>query len=250
MKNLQVLLSGLVIAAVALSCRLIPAVPQFNTITPSNTVISETREVSGFNGISFATFGKVTITQGDSESLTIKGSDNIVPLIQTTVKNGILEIKMKEGYNIAAIKQESVLTFTITAKDLTSLDVSGAGLLTMDSLTAPSLSLNMSGAGEINLGQLATESLDLNLSGLGKITLAGSAKDAKVNISGAGGVEAGDLQCQTMDINISGLGSATVWVTDTLSGNISGAGNVSYYGDPKLSTQNSGIGQFKSLGSK
>jgi hypothetical protein len=82
------------------------------------------------------------------------------------------------------------------------------------------------------------------------LDISGNASQATIDISGAGGVNASDLKLQTASINISGLGSATVWVTDQLSGEISGAGSVSYYGSPQTNTSSSGLGQFKSLGSK
>src|SRR5512139_891358 len=71
-----------------------------NLITPSDTIITETREVSDFTQIDLASFGKMVITQGDSESLTIKGSDNVVPLVKTTVKNGVLTIETTGEFNV------------------------------------------------------------------------------------------------------------------------------------------------------
>jgi hypothetical protein len=53
------------------------------SITPSNVIISENRDVSGFDAIEFSTFGKVNIMQGDTESLNISGPDNLVPLVST-----------------------------------------------------------------------------------------------------------------------------------------------------------------------
>jgi hypothetical protein len=82
------------------------------------------------------------------------------------------------------------------------------------------------------------------------LLLAGEVTKAWVNISGAGPVNTPDLKIGTADATISGIGSATVWVTDELTGNISGAENVSYFGNPQTSTTATGIGAFTSLGSK
>ena len=221
-----------------------------NLITPSDSVTTETRQVSDFSGIDLSTFGKMVITQGDTVSLTISGADNLVPLVKTTVKNGVLSIEMKENVNITKLNSDNMLTFTITVKDLTGLTVSGAGDVEMDALQTNSLMVVMSGAGQVSFGQLTAQSLNATLSGLGNIQVAGEVTDLVAVLSGAGALEAGDLKCATANVSISGLGGATVWVTDSLTGDISGGGNVSYYGNPQTTFSTSGLGEFKSLGSK
>jgi hypothetical protein len=196
------------------------------------------------------TYGKVILTQGDSETLSVQGSDNIVPVLQTTVENGVLVIQSQEKINITGLHDEKVLVFTIGVKDLTSLDISGAADVEMVNLSTAALAITMSGAGQFVLDQLNTDSLDILLSGVGNVEVSGEATTAKIDISGAGSVNASDLKIQTCDAVISGLGGATVWVTERLSGNISGGGNVNYYGNPITDTESTGIGQFKSLGNK
>ena len=221
-------------------------------ITPSDVIISEARAVSGFTSIDMSTIGTVVITQGNTESVKISGSDNLVPLIKTSVSNGTLLINTEGSLNIlpANINKTNQLTITIELKDLSSLEVSGLGDIQINALSTPSLSIVMSGAGRVQIKQLTTDSLDVNLSGLGTIELSGEAKQATVNISGAGSVTAPDLKIQTVNVSVPGLGSATLWVTDKLTGNISGAGSVSYYGNPQANTNSTGLGSFKSLGSK
>jgi hypothetical protein len=252
MKKTIVFLPLLLVVALTLACsRLTDLVPGGNVITPSDTIITEERDVSGFTGIDMGTFGKVVITQGEDESLTIKGSDNVVPLVKTTVRGGVLSIEMDENINPLGVNNaEDVLSFTITVKDMSSLAVSGLADVEMGSLDLHADALDMSGAGHVQLSELAAQGVDITMSGLGGVEVAGEATHATINISGAGEVDAGDLECQTADVTISGLGTATVWVTDELTGNISGAGNVRYYGDPATNTESTGVGQFESLGSK
>jgi hypothetical protein len=239
----------LLISMLLISCNVLTNMG-VKVITPSNTVISENREVSGFNAIEFSTFGQLNIIVGDIESLNISGPDNLVPEINTTVSNGTLTIKTKDNITVTSFSSENMLTFTIVVKDLTSLAISGAGDVQVETLSTPNMDLTMSGAGRVQMNQLTTDSLKLNLSGAGGLEIKGSASQATIDISGAGGVNAPDLKIQTANITISGLGSVTLWVTDQLTGDISGAGSVSYYGSPQTSTTASGLGQFKSLGSK
>ncbi len=219
-------------------------------ITPSNVTISENREVSGFNAIEFSTFGKVNIIQGDKESLNISGPDNLVPEISTTVNNGTLVIKTTNNITVPTVGTENIMTYTIVVKELTSLIVSGFGDAQIETLTTPSMNIDMSGAGRIVQNQISTPKLAINLSGAGNIDVSGEAAQATIDISGAGSINAPDLKIQTANVTISGLGSATLWVTDQLTGNISGAGSVSYYGNPQTNTNSTGLGKFNSLGNK
>ena len=252
MKKTIVFLPLMLILALTVACsRLTNFVPGGEGITPSDTIITEQRDVSGFTGIDMSTFGKVVITQGEDESLTITGSDNVVPLVQTTVSDGVLSIELEENINVLGVSNaQRVLTFTIMVTDLSSLTVSGLAEVEMESLSTSTLALDMSGAGHVQLNDLAAQNVDITVNGLGGIDVAGEAAHATVSIPGAGEVNAGDLECETADVTISGLGTATVWVTDELTGTISGAGNVRYYGNPVTDTQSTGVGQFESLGSK
>ena len=232
------------------SCQGLPFLDQnIEIINPSAVIITETREVSNFTKINISAFGKVNLLQGESEFLSITGSDNVVPVIQTRVRAGTLEIQHEKNVNIIQ-NNKSELTFNITVKDLNNLTISGAADVEMGSLSTSELEISMSGAGQFVLDQLSAESLEVNFSGLGNVEVSGEVMTSTIDISGAGNLKAADLKTQSTDISISGMGNATVWVTEQLTGNISGGGNVSYYGDPQTDFESTGMGQFKSLGSK
>jgi hypothetical protein len=248
MKALNSLFSLIMVLLLVTGCSILPFNKDARTVIPSNIITSEARTVNGFSGIDMGAFGKVFITQGEQEALTVKGSDNIVPLVKTTVTDGTLKIRMEENVNVTGVNDNNVLTFTITVKDLSNLTVSGASEVEMASLSTSKLAVTMSGAGQVQLGKLAAEQLNITVSGVGNVRIVGETTKAFINIPGAGSVEAGDLKIQTADVNIPGLGGASMWVTDDLTGSISGAGNVSYYGSPRTNTSKTGVGVFKSLG--
>jgi hypothetical protein len=243
-------LSLVFVFVITSACVLGPINLNSKTIDPSSTIISEDRPVSGFTGIELSTFGKVIVTQASEESLTVKGSDNVVPLIVTSVVNGVLVIKTDEQVNVLRMNDENVLTLTVTVKDLNSITVSGAGQVTMDSLNTTDLRISMSGAGQVVMGNLAAKTVNMTVSGVGEVEVSGEAASATIDISGAGDIKAPDLKLQTANVTISGIGGAQIWVTDHLTGTISGVGDVNYYGQPVTDTNSSGIGQFKPLGNK
>jgi hypothetical protein len=219
-------------------------------ITPSEVIISEVRDVSGFDSVEFSTFGKLNILPGDTESLNISGPDNLVPEIATTVQNGKLTIRNKENFSVTNLNSGNILTFTLVVKNLTSFTTSGFGDVQIEALTTPSMVITMSGAGHLMQNQISTDKLNVTISGLGGIEITGQARQASIELSGAGGVVAPDLKVQNANVTLSGLGGATIWVTDQLTGNISGAGSVTYYGNPQTNLQTNSLGKFISLGNK
>jgi PBP1b-binding outer membrane lipoprotein LpoB len=250
MKTSSFILCLLLAAMVLTGCSSLEKLSNSKVIQASDVVITDQRTVGNFSSINMGTIGNVIITQGDRESLTIKGSDNVVPLVKSTVSNGVLTINTESNLIVNGMNTNNLLTFTLVVKDLASLMVSGLGNVEMDKLSTSNLSATMSGAGRIKLDQLTADSLNVNVSGLGDIEIAGEVNSATINIPGAGNVSAGDLKIKTAAVSISGLGNATVWVTDQLNGTISGGGTVSYYGNPATNTQSTGLGSYKSLGSK
>lgn len=232
-------------------CRILPWVEEnINGITPSKVIISEDREVSGFDSLDMRTLGSVVITEGEVESLTIEGSDNLVPLINTYVSGEVLIIELQNNMSIHTLNLEDLLTIEITVKDLNKITNSGLGMISMDSPSTNHMEIYLSGAGEVKISNLKTNTLDVSISGLGSAELSGESQNAKFAISGAGEIQAEELLCQNMDASIPGLGRARVWVTGNLTGSLSGGGKISYYGNPDVEIGKTGIGSLEDLGDK
>ena len=90
MKNPKyiVIISMFLLVFVSSACS---AVPVFSsTIEGSGNIITEERYVSGFDRLTLSGFGEVSVEQGATESLTVCTDDNIMPYVQTEVKNNTL----------------------------------------------------------------------------------------------------------------------------------------------------------------
>lgn len=194
----------------------------------SGVLVTEQRDVSGFDRVSFEGFGTLIITQGSEESLTIEAEDNILPRIETRVRGGTLEIGFDTTRWQDIVRPTKSITYTLT-------------VITLDGIA-------LSGAGSIEAKGIDAERFDVELSGAGSIEISGYAGTQEINVSGAGSYDSRELQSERIDVNISGAGSAIVWATESLGVNISGVGNVSYYGDPQVRESISGLGNVKALG--
>jgi hypothetical protein len=212
----------------------------------SGKVITETREVSGFDALSVEYPAQVFIQQGNTESLRIEAEDNLLPDLKTQVKGNTLKIFYKKTGNKHVNPTKPVI-ITITVKDLKDVGFSSAGELTIEALKTDHLGIALNGAGNIFLNDVTVKGIAVNLNGAGSMTASGTADNVAVAISGFGDFKGADLHGKTTNVNISGAGSASVWADNELSATISGAGSVNYYGSPAVTKQINGIGGVNKL---
>ncbi len=207
---------------------------------------TESRDVSGFDSIAISAFGEVRIRQGTMESLTIEAPSDYLRYIETAVENKTLTISTRRGFIGAPVRR---VIYTITVKDLKSLQLSGAGAIKiLDGFQSQDFRLNLSGAGSIEIDSLTAKSLTVNFTSAGAIVIAGKVDTQSVNLSGLGSYETGDLESKLVNIKLTGAGSATLWATETLDVTVSGVGSINYYGSPQLRQSITGLGSVNSKG--
>lgn len=216
-------------------------------VTGSGDVVTENRDVSGFDVIEFNTVGELLISQGEQESLSIEAEENILEHIRTEVRGGTLVIDVDDA---VSLDLNAPITYTVVVTDLREFKLNGLGNVKLDGLQADELELDMHGAGNLEARGLTADRLEVELSGLGSVTPVGAVDELVVSIPGSGNFSGADLQSRTARVRVSGLGNATVWVTGRLDVEISGAGNVSYYGSPDVTQDVSGLGRVERRGDK
>jgi hypothetical protein len=208
-------------------------------------------EEAEFNSLNFKGIGEVFLFQGDICKLQMEGDQERLEKVTAEVNDGILTITypsdLANWTDVKWTDNEQRLRFYVTLKDLTSLDLAGAGYIRADKLQGENLSLAHSGAGMITLKGLRYRELDVCHSGLGEIELEGEAQIQNVDLTGAGGYQAENLRTQTANVSLVGEGSARIWVEADLNANISGAGSIEVQGAPNVEETNSGLGKIKLL---
>ena len=169
----------------------------------------EKRNVQAFTSVDLSGALEVEITAQKDLSVEIEGDDNILPLITTEVKGGVLTVG-----NSQSISTKSKLRLKISVPSLNGISSSGAS--------------------EIVASGIRSDDFKIDTSGASNLRISGEAKTLDVEMSGAGDVDAKDLRAQKVTVNSSGAASADVYASEELSVNVSGAGNVNYYGNPKV----------------
>lgn len=213
----------------------------------SGDVQTETRSVSGFDRVSLSGQGELILTQGEQESLEIEAEDNILAVIETTVRGDTLHIDIRDR---TVIRPTEPIRFYLTMPEIAGFELSGSGALTADVIDADRLDLQVSGSGEISIDSLSAASLTVDISGSGDAEIAGQVTNQTIGISGSGLYRAADLQSETVDVEVNGSGEATVWVDQALTIEVNGSGTANYYGTATVTQNINGSGTVNDLGER
>jgi hypothetical protein len=219
-------------------------------IRGSGKVVTEERAASGFDRVSLTGAGDVIVTQGEAESLKVETDDNLMPYLKTEVQNGTLTLGFTDEARRGNVRPSKGIKFHLQLKELSGLELLGAGDIEAASLDADRLEILLAGAGNVDVAALKARVLVVHLNGAGNVELAGQVAEQEVVLSGAGDYRAGELESQVVKVRLNGAGDATVWASDTLDARIPGVGQVRYYGDPQVTKSVSLTGRLVSLGGR
>ncbi len=200
----------------------------------SGKILKEQREAASFEGIEVNNAIRVFLTQGDKESVEVESDDNIVPYIQTKVRDKILHITLQGNNQIRNFSPQLPMNVYVSMKDLREIKAYSASSVKAEStFTTEKLELDISSAATLKL-EVKTQTLDVEISSAASVTLTGSTNKMKADLSGASHFNASDLETLKADIDMSGASSAKIKVTEELQYDVSGASRLIYSGNPQI----------------
>lgn len=219
--------------------------------------ITDTRRVSDFQRLILRAQhdNELVITQGDREALTIQGPPDIVPRIDTEVRQGTLVISMGGGWleklsdALTTSLTRPHIRYDLTVKDLAGLEVCAMASVRAGRLKSEHLALRFQGAGQMHIDAIDTHLLELELRGAARIEVAGYAAEQRITLDGPAQYEAPDLQSHKVRVTVRGFGAATVWAAQELDVSIRGPGRVLYRGSPRIRHSLAPMGSLTCLGS-
>lgn len=220
------------------------------SVTGSGRLVTESRPVSGFAGLSVALSGKVQLTQGTTESLTITADDNVLPYIESTIEQNQLRIRFKRPTDgrYLNINRETI-NIVVVSRNVESINVGGSADVSVGPFRATRFVANIGGSGNIDIASAELEDMVVTIGGSGDLKVRGGRTDSlDVRIGGSGEVDLAKLQSKRAKVRIGGSGEASLWVREALDARVAGSGGVRYYGDPKVERSVSGSGEVRRAG--
>ena len=199
-------------------------------VVGSSNIISLEKQLSAYDRIEVLGSYDVIFTDGEVGKIKIKAPDNILPLIQTEVSDGLLRIDTgKSRYRV----KEPIIIYVPVDSRLKQVVIKGsADIYTEKSLETKALEVDVYGSGDVRL-QVDVSSLALKIDGSGDIRVGGKTDNLSININGSGDVEVPNLKAEKAIININGSGDVSAYVTENVDISIAGSGDVTIKGNPK-----------------
>lgn len=240
-----------------------------NRTKGSGELKEESRNVANFSRILLALPADVTLTQGNTESLTVSADDNLLPLMTTRVDNGelVIEGDKNRGFSTRnsikirlsvrslggitikgsgdihgdqlntdkfdlAILGSGDVRFKSIRADQFKLSIKGSGDVTVGTLDSKLVDVSIQGSGDIRLPSLQARTVNFSVNGSGDIQAAGNADKVDVEINGSGDVRTRSLVAREANVRISASGDAAVHASEKLTARVSGSGDIRYAGSP------------------
>jgi hypothetical protein len=232
--------------ALVICAALALALPAFAETVRGNGVIrTQARSVTGFHAIGLGSGARVEVKQGETESVTVEADENLLPLIETKVDGGELEIKpVRRNLSL----ESKSIRIVVQAKQVDALAVGGSGTIASDAIKSAKLQLEVGGSGTIDLKRADAERVSIQVGGSGDVNIGGAAKRVAIEIGGSGNVDGAKLVSDEAQVTIAGSGDTSVGVRNELQVTIAGSGGVNYTGDPKVRSTVVGSGRIKRVG--
>lgn len=114
----------------------------------SGDIVTESRVIDSFDRVEISTAGNADINVTGSESLVIRADDNLLDRLTSEVRAGRLDLGSRRSFTT-----DNVITYTITAAELTGATVSGSGNIVVALGEGDDFEATISGSGEITVTQ-------------------------------------------------------------------------------------------------
>lgn len=201
----------------------------------SGNVKEETRQVGAFTGLEVSGGIEIDLETGQQERVVVRADDNLVPLVVTEVKQGVLRIYTKE--NIAHSKE---LRVKVSARDIRSLRANGGCEVKARLGRVPELSLVAKGGVELDASGIDADRVKVDFSGGVDAKLVGKAKVVDYDASGGVDIDAANLLAETAKVDLSGGVDAKIAAAQQLEGDASGGVDLQVRGRPSVKVDASG----------
>ena len=235
----------MVVAALAVSVAVLFSSCHGKRLRGKGNKITTQVPVTAFNALQLEVSLKtvVTVQPGAQPSLQLKGYENILPHIKTSVEAGQLRLYSDLEESVSLDKHDET-TAELIVPSLNYLEVLGMSDIDIHgNMTGDTFRVQIAGAGDMHVDNMNVHSFMADISGAGNMEINGGAVQyMDIEIGGAGKVACFPLQADEVFVSISGAAKADVTANKKLSIDINGAGKIKYKGHPVIEKEINGAG--------
>src|SRR5688572_8835421 len=146
---------------------------------------TEKRDLPAFKSIETNGAFAIRVTCQQAASFEIEGDDNLLPLVKTEVRNGVLRI-----YNDGSFTATQAIAVRMTVSDLEAISSTGAS--------------------DIEVANVKNDQLSISWQGAGRIEATGDTKFGQISSTGAGEIDSASLRAECAHESVTGAADAAV----------------------------------------
>jgi hypothetical protein len=208
-----------------------------NVIRGSGHKVRESREMPAFDGVQVRSGMRATVEIGPRGPIEIEADDNLMPLIETQVADGRLEIRFRRMSNVWSSGEVRV---KVRAPAIRYLGASGGSEIRAELEPVDDLEIEASGGAEVHARGIDAAELSASGSGGSHLDLAGTARKVTLHMSGGTDVKAARLAARSVRVSGSGGSTAEIRASDSIRGELSGGTDVHLIGNASSRVSTSG----------
>jgi hypothetical protein len=218
----------------------------------------EKRPVAAFHGVAVEHGIEATFEDGSSGELTVEADDNLLPLIETKVADGLLRVRIIGSLrtrnpirvrgsagqlsDARAVSSASINVPKLSG-DTIRVHADSSGQVTIDGIEGERIDVSASSSGQVAARNVKGKRLRISVDSSGRVEAAGEVDEQQIVASSSGAYEGEELASRAARVDASSSGSAKVQATEEITGSASSAGRIRYFGNPaKASVQESSAG--------
>jgi len=203
-------------------------------IKGNRQVVTKTRSIGHFDQVTITGSFDVLLVKGEPGALQLETDENLHEVVETTVKNNKLVIKINSKYNV---KRYTKLHIVLPVKYLEKITITGSATVqSKNTFDWQNIKLNLLGSGNINL-DLHSNKVWATVTGSGDIELSGKIEDINYKVTGSGSIVGKKVDSNYGKASVTGSGDIYLKApTKNLKATVTGSGSIYYYGTPEQIT--------------
>lgn len=238
-KNWVLWIAALVVLGWVCTCFLLAAVNALSsppgTVRGSGTIVAKHRSLGHIGRVTLGDQGTLILTQGDEEGLTIETDDNILPYVESRVRDGTIVLGLSDKARGKSVQPSRGITYHLSVRQITGLEVGDSGCVRARALDTEGLEIRVYDSGVVDIDSLAVRILQVSIEDSSSLRLGGRTERQEVTAQDSGRYLAGRLESGMASIVVSDSAQAILWATEAVDVTATDSAQVLYYGAPRRS---------------
>jgi hypothetical protein len=169
---------------------------KFIIVTPSDSVVSQSRALPLYESIQVNTGLQVLIDSAQKDNIMVKGPENLLNLVETSVKNKTLLLGVKPGYIFHGV------SVVVPPRPLRRIEATGGAKITSNNIVNADELVLIARSGSVI--ELTLEALRIECEAVngGELRLKGESKDAVMISKNGSKIDALNLVCRAGHLSL------------------------------------------------